>query len=103
MWKKTHPLASFAFYTNFSFPILGPILAGTVLYQSVVTHNPLLFMVFMFGFLLLGTVFALFARVYLDAENWMWMPLVSLLFVSCFIWQMPYALLTLKKTHWGTR
>jgi len=103
MWKKRHPLASFAFYTNFSFPIVGPILAGSVLMRSVITHNPLLFIVFMSGFVLLGTTFALFARVYLGAENWMYMPLVSLLFISCFIWQMPWALITLRKTHWGTR
>jgi hyaluronan synthase len=103
MWKKTHPLASFAFYVNFSFPILGPILAGAVLYKSIASHNPLLFLIFILSFLLLGIVYALFARVFFDAKNWKWMPLVSLLFVTCFIWQMPYALLTLKKTHWGTR
>ncbi len=103
MWKKTHPLASAAFYINFSFPILGPILAGSVLVHSITTHNPLLFLIFMLGFLLLGLVFALFARVYYKSENWRYMPLVSLYFVSIFIWQMPYALLTLNRTHWGTR
>ena len=103
MWKKRHPLASFAFYTNFSFPIVGPILAGNVFVNSLATHNPLLFVVFMSGFMLLGTVFALFTRVCFSTENWMYMPFVSLLFVCVFIWQMPYALLTLRKTHWGTR
>ncbi len=103
MWKNRHPFASLAFYIHFSFPVLGPILAGIVLFNSIQTGNPLLFVTFMFGFLLLGMVFALFARVYLDAEYWMYMPLFSLLFISALIWQMPYALLTLKKTHWGTR
>lgn len=103
MWKKRHPLASFAFYVNFSFPIVGPVLAGNVILNTVRGHNPLLFIVFMLGFMLLGTVFALFVRVYLGTINWMYMPLVSLLFVSLFIWQMPWALITLRKTHWGTR
>lgn len=103
MWRKTHPLASLGFYIHFSFPILGPLLAGLVLWRSIVTHNPLLFVVFMFGFILLGTVFALFARVYYKAENWMIMPVFSLLFVTVLIWQMPYALFTLKRTEWGTR
>ncbi len=103
MWNKTHPLASAAFYINFSFPILGPILAGTVLYKSIVTQNPWLFVMFMGGFVLLGTVFALFARVYYKAENWIYMPIFSLLFITVFIWQMPYALFTLNKTGWGTR
>ena len=103
MWKKRHPLASLAFYINFSFPIIGPILAGSVLYHSISTYNPILFFVFILGFMLLGTVFALFVRVYHGLENWMYMPIVSFLFVTIFIWQMPYALLTLRKTHWGTR
>lgn len=103
MWKKTHPLASAAFYINFSFPILGPILAGTVLWRSITTYNPMIFILFMGGFLLLGTVFALFARVYYKAENWLYMPFFSFLFITFFIWQMPYALFTLRKTGWGTR
>lgn len=103
MWKKRHPLASFAFYTHFSFPIMGPLLAGSVFMHSVNTHNPLLFAVFMLGFVLLGIMFALFVRVYNKAENWMYMPLFSLLFILVLIWQMPYALLTLRNTRWGTR
>ena len=103
MWKKRHPLASFAFYTNFSFPIIGPILAGSVLAKSIMTNNIWLFVVFISGFLLLGLVFALFVRIYNGVKTWIYMPLFSLLFVSVFIWQMPWALITLRKTHWGTR
>ena len=103
MWKKRHPLASFAFYTNFSFPIIGPILAGSVLAKSIMTNNIWLFVVFISGFLLLGLVFALIVRIYNGVKTWIYMPLFSLLFVSVFIWQMPWALITLRKTHWGTR
>lgn len=103
MWKKKHPLASAAFYIHFSFPIAGPVLAGNVLTQSIMTHNPYVLIAFMLGFVLLGTIFALFARIYLDSDHLIYMPLFALLFVSLLIWQMPYALLTLRKTHWGTR
>lgn len=103
MWKKTHPLASAAFYISFSFPIIGPILAGLVLWKSMAEKNPLLFLIFISGFILLGMVYALFARVYYKAENWYVMPLFSLLFICFFIWQMPYALFTLRNTGWGTR
>jgi len=103
MWKKRHPLASFAFYTNFTFPIVGPILAGIVLYKSIITNNPLLFLIFISGFIILGLIFSLFTRIYLGEEDWIYMPFVSILFIFVFMWQMPWALLTLKKTHWGTR
>jgi len=103
MWKKRHPFASLAFYIHFSFPIVGPILVGTVLATSIITKNPSLFLIFISGFLLLGAVFALFVRVYHKADNWMIMPLYSFLFVTIFIWQMPIALLKLRDTSWGTR
>lgn len=103
MWKNRHPLASLAFYTNFSFPILGPILAASILIKSITTHNPIFFIFFVAGFMLLGIVFALFVRLYHDVKNWYYIPLVSILYFSVFIWQMPYALLTIRKTHWGTR
>jgi hyaluronan synthase len=103
MWKRRHPLASFAFYINFSFPFAGPVLAGVVLGYSIVLGNPLIFFAFVLGFILIGLMFALFVRVYFTAENWMYMPLFSLFFVTVLIWQMPYALLTLRKSHWGTR
>lgn len=103
MWKMRHPLASFAFYTTFSFPFLVIPLVFHMINQSRIAHNPMIMVVFLFGFLLLGMVFALFTRVYKEAYYWLYMPLISLTFITMFIWQMPYALLTFKKTQWGTR
>ena len=103
MWKKRHPLASSAFYINFSFPIAGPLLAGNVLVSSFLSHNPFLFIIFIFGFILLGIVFSMFVRLYRKEKNWTYIPLFSFLFISLFIWQMPYALFTLRNTKWGTR
>lgn len=103
MWKVTHPFASLAFYINFTFPILGPILAATILYKSVVSNNPMLFIVFIIGIITLGLVFSLFVRLHVNADKWKYVPLVSFLFITVFMWQMPYALFTLNKTHWGTR
>ncbi len=103
MWKTRPLLASFAFYTDFTFPIIGPLLAAFVLFQSIQRQDPYLFIFFMCGFLLLGVVFSLFARVNHRAPHWLYMPYVSLMFVFVFIWQMPFALATLKDTAWGTR
>ena len=103
MWKDRHLFASMAFYINFSFPIIGPILALIIFIKSIKNHNPVLFISFVFGFVLLGLIFAFFVHIYRGAKYWYYMPLVSLLYFSVFIWQMPYALLTIRKNHWGTR
>lgn len=102
MWRRNF-FASLGFYINFSFPILGPILAGKVFIHSIIEHNPLLFLLFMTGFMILGTVFSLFVRVSRGAENWMYMPIFSLFFILIFTWQIFYALITLRNSRWGTR
>ncbi|MBP9750012.1 MAG: glycosyltransferase [Candidatus Pacebacteria bacterium] len=103
MWKRRSLPASISFYIHFTFPFLGPVLALNVLAYSVMTHNPFAFMTFVVGFMTIGFVFSLFVRLYRHADNFYVMPLFSMLFVSVLIWQMPYAMLTIRKGHWGTR
>ena len=103
MWKQPNPLASLSFYIHFTFPFLGPILALLVLSHSITSGNPYIFLIFIFGFMTIGFTFALFVHLYRKAEHFMVMPFFSVLFVTVLIWQMPYAILTVRKVHWGTR
>lgn len=103
MWRRSSVLGSLGFYIHFTFPFLGPLLALNVLIYSVVTHNPFLFVMFIMGFMVIGMLFSLFVRLYRNAKNFYVMPIFSILFVTVLIWQMPYAILTIKKVHWGTR
>jgi hyaluronan synthase len=103
MWKRRHPLASLGFYIHFTFPFLGPILALNVLVYSVIESNPLVFLVFATGFMTIGFIFSLFVYLYRRADNFIVMPVFSALFVFALIWQMPYAMFTIRKVHWGTR
>lgn len=103
MWKNRNPLASLGFYIHFTFPFLGPILALNVLWYSISSGNPLIFIIFICGFVTIGFIFGLFVHLYRRADNFIVMPVFSVLFVTVLIWQMPYALLTVRKVHWGTR
>lgn len=103
MWKRKSILASLSFYIHFTFPFLGPILAINVLVYSIATNNIQVFLLFITGFVLMGFIFSVFVRLYRKADNFLIMPLFSVFFVTILIWQMPYAMLTIKKTHWGTR
>lgn len=103
MWRRSHILASIGFYIHFSFPFLGPILAFNVLLYSIAAKDPFIFFIFILGFMMIGVLFSLFVRLYRNADNFFIMPLFSLLFVTVLIWQMPFAILTVRKGHWGTR
>lgn len=102
MWRR-HPLVSLTFYIHFTFPFLGPLLMLQVLFFSIATQNPLLFLLFLLGFTVIGIIFGLFVHIHRSAEYWLYMPLFSFLFVGIMMWQMPYALLTVRETRWGTR
>lgn len=102
MWKK-HPVAALSFYVNLILPTLGPIVVGWVLYMAIFHYNPLFLVTFLFGVITMGSLFGIFLSITQNEKYCFYMPLFSIFYTLVMIWQMPYALLTLKKTHWGTR
>lgn len=102
MWKK-HPVAALSFYINLILPTLGPIVVGWVLYMTIFPYNPLFLIAFLFGVVTMGSLFGVFLSITQKEKYWSYMPLFSIFYTLVMIWQMPYAILTLKKTHWGTR
>lgn len=102
MWKK-HPMASLAFYTNLILPTLGPIVVGVVIYKSIVALNPTFFLAFVFGVTIIGLLFGTFLFLMQREKYWYYMPMFSIFYTVVMIWQMPYAILRIKDTRWGTR
>jgi hyaluronan synthase len=101
-WRR-HPLVSFAFYTNFSFPFMAPIFGLLAVSESLIRHSPAIVFFYIFGFALTGLMFSLFLRLFGYGRYWNYIPLFSFFYAFVFVWQMPYALLTINRTHWGTR
>lgn len=102
MWKK-HPIAALSFYINLILPILGPIVVGWVLFMSILERNPLFLIAFLFGVITMGSLYGIFLFVIQKEKYWFYMPFFSIFYTLIMIWQMPYAILTVRKTHWGTR
>jgi hyaluronan synthase len=102
MWKK-HPIAALSFYINLILPTAGPIVVGWVIYMTIFHYNPLFLFAFLFGVITMGSLFGAFLYIIQREKYWFYMPLFSIFYTVIMIWQMPYAILTLKKTHWGTR
>lgn len=102
MWRK-HPIAAVSFYVNLLLPIFGPLLVGRILYLSFFGGKPAAFLVFVAGTSLMGIAFSAFLNLYERRKYWYCMPLFSLLYALILVWQMPYALLRINDTRWGTR
>ena len=102
MWKK-HPVAALSFYINLILPTLAPFVVGWVLYMTISHYNPLFLATFLFGVITMGSLFGSFLYITQKEKYWFYMPLFSIFYTLIMIWQMPYAIVTLRKTHWGTR
>lgn len=102
MWKK-QPAASFAFYMNFIIPLFGPILVLRLFYKTAILANPLAFGVFILGMVLMGALFSLYLKMVQREKLVFYLPLFSLLYMFVLVWQMPYALIRITDTKWGTR
>ena len=102
MWRR-HPLASAGFYIHFTFPFMAPVLGGYALWRSFVDLDPLLFPAFTLGFAVLSLLFGFYLHLFEGRGRFGYVTLFSLMFAVLLIWQMPYAMLTVTRTHWGTR
>lgn len=102
MWKK-HPIAALSFYINLLLPIFGPLLVARVLYLSILGGRPGAFFVFIVGTSLMGIAFSTFLNIMERKLYWYYMPLFSLFYAFVLVWQMPYAIVRINDTRWGTR
>lgn len=102
MWKK-HPIAALSFYINLILPTLGPIVVSWVLYMTISQRSPLFLISFLFGVITMGSVYGIYLFITQKEKYWFYMPFFSIFYTLVMIWQMPYAILTIRKTHWGTR
>ncbi|MBI3299893.1 MAG: glycosyltransferase family 2 protein [Elusimicrobia bacterium] len=101
MYKK-HPIAALSFYSASLFSLMSPAMAGRVVYLSFDGDNAI-FLFYMLGLILIGLLQSLYFLYQRPSPHWLlgmlWMA--SALLVTGP--QTYYALLTVRKNHWGTR
>lgn len=101
MWRKP-PLASISFYLGVVLPILGPLVVfRALLYLPITQHvSPLMYL---FGILLMS---CMMSSVYLLARRsrlWIYGVPFCFFYILVMVWQLPWAMLTMTHSKWGTR
>jgi hyaluronan synthase len=101
MYKK-HPVAALSFYSASLFSLLSPVMAARVVYLSL-RGDHAVFLFYMLGLVLIGLLQSLYFLYKRPSPHWLlgmlWMA-SSLLITGP---QTYYAILTMRKNHWGTR
>jgi len=101
VWKK-NPFAATFFYIYMFLAFASPIV-----FIHAVIWNPLVYhlvpLVYLFGLFLILFLHGVYYRIYAGPRRWL-APVAAFWFYTVVLmWQLPWALLTISDTRWGTR
>jgi hyaluronan synthase len=101
MWKK-NPIMSLGYYIGVLLPLLAPVIVfHALIYYPLHYHTFPYF--YLFGLLLMSCIYGLYYRIYVRDKRWIYGAVFAVFYTIFLIWQLPYAILTLRDVRWGTR
>lgn len=101
MWKR-NPIAALSFYTYVFLALASPIVffRAMVWYPVVANQLPI---VYLFGLLLMLFLHGLYYRTQVGPRTWL-LAIFSFWFNTVILmWQLPWAVITIRDSRWGTR
>lgn len=101
MWRK-HPLMSAAFYLGIILPILAPIIVIRALVWYPITTGQLPWF-YVFGLCIMAIIYGLYYYINMNDKRWVYGSFFAVFYTIVLIWQLPYAILSLRNSKWGTR
>jgi len=101
MWRK-NPLAALSFYTYMFLAFASPIVFFRAMLWHPITSGNLPY-VYMFGLFLMLFLHGLYYRIQVGPRSW-FLAILSFWFNTVLLmWQLPWAIVTIRDSRWGTR
>jgi hyaluronan synthase len=101
MWKR-HPLAAFYFYLGVIFPLVSPAVVFVALVLPLLGLGEFSYL-YVYGTTLMALLYGLVYLVRHKTSLWFYGLAFSIFYMLVLVWQTYYALLTVRRNHWGTR
>ncbi|MBN1172759.1 MAG: glycosyltransferase [Micromonosporaceae bacterium] len=102
IWRR-HPLMSCAYYLGVLLPLVAPIIVGRALIWYPISTGATPWF-YLFGLLIMGVIYGLYYRINVHHDRrWVYGAIFAVVSTLILIWQLPYAMLTLRNSRWGTR
>ena len=99
-WERPFP-AAIVYYLQAGLKILRPLIVLQTFLMIPFGGDYLSPIYYFSGVLFVGMIYGIDYRLRNPGNpNWLYRPLLSLLSISVFVWLLPYAALTLRKTTW---
>jgi hyaluronan synthase len=101
MWKK-HPLMSTSFYMGIILTFFAPIavLRAVLWYPYTTGEFPIFYIM---GLMLMAAIYGIYYNIFMRDRYWVYGIVFALFYTLVLIWQLPYAILTIRDSRWGTR
>jgi hyaluronan synthase len=101
MWKK-HPLMSTSFYMGIILTFFAPIavLRAVLWYPYTTGEFPIFYIL---GLILMAAIYGIYYNIFMRDRYWIYGIVFALFYTLVLIWQLPYAILTIRDSRWGTR
>lgn len=101
IWKK-NPVAAAFFYGYVFLAFAGP-----VVFLHAVIWNPLLYhivpLIYLSGLFLMLMLHGIYYRIHVGKRPWFFAVITFWFYSVILMWQLPWALVTIADTRWGTR
>ncbi|TAK04419.1 MAG: glycosyltransferase [Candidatus Manganitrophaceae bacterium] len=101
MWKR-HPFVALFFYLGVLFPIISPLVAFENLILPLIGYGSLS-LLYIYGAMLMAAIYSLCYLSRFRTGMWVYGIFFSFFYMFVLVWQTYYALLTVRRNHWGTR
>lgn len=101
MWRK-NPIMSISFFLGVILPLLSPLIVFRALFW-VPYHIKALPLEYVGGLVLMSMVYGSYYRMYRSDNLWLYGMFFAWIYSLILVWQLPYAILTIRDSRWGTR
>ncbi|WP_252189848.1 MULTISPECIES: glycosyltransferase [unclassified Rhodococcus (in: high G+C Gram-positive bacteria)] len=101
MWRK-HPVMALMFYLGFLLPFMAPqiVLRAFVVQPHFLGELPYWYLG---GVAAMAIIYGLYYRLHQREKYWYKGIFFTMFYTLVLVWQLPYALLTIRDSKWGTR
>jgi hyaluronan synthase len=101
IWRK-NPIAALFFYSYMFLAFAAPVVfLHAVIWNPIIYH--ILPFIYLFGLFLMLVLHGIYYRIHVQNRPWFFAVLSFWFYTVILMWQLPWALITIADTRWGTR
>lgn len=101
IWRR-HPVAAVSFFLGVLLPLIAPVVVARALIW-LPTATDRMPWVYLSGLILMSMIYGIYYRLFRKDSLWKYGMFFSWFYALILVWQLPYAILMLRDSRWGTR